>query len=167
MRYAQMPATPGKGEVINDFVLTVFDHLEEIIPLVEQWIGDIYQSEDVAKRVSIHIDDKDPRVRRSAAYALAQMNYKKAIPEIITLLKDPSIWVRDTAAAALPLFQDDVISKLDTAMKQETPSFKILALDVLSRIRSGLSKKLIEKYLYDTHENVRRAARLALLNNSE
>ena len=166
MRYAHMPANQEKEEVLKDFARTVFDHLEEIVPLLEKWIGDINQSEDVAKRASILINDPDPQVRRSAAYALAQMNYKKVMPELITLLKDPSRWVRDTATAALSLFQDDIIATLDAAMKHETPFFKILALDVLSRIRSGPSKRLIEKYLHDTHENVRRAARIALLNNT-
>jgi len=166
MKYAQIPADKGKEEIIKDFVRTVFDHLGEIIPLLEKWNGDIAQSEDIAKRLEFYINDPDPQVRRSAAYALAQMNYKKVMPEIITLLKDPHLWVRDTAVAALSLFQDDIIATLDAAMKHETPSFKILALDVLSRIRSDPSKTLIEKYLRDTHENVRRAARLALLNNS-
>jgi len=165
-RYAAIPAGQGKEEIIDDFVHTVFDHLGEIIPLLEKWIGDINQSENVAKRVSVYINNPDPQVRRSAAYTLAQMNYKKIIPEIIFLLKDPHLWVRDTAVAALSLFQDDIIATLDAAMKHETPPFKILALDVLSRIRSGPSKTLIEKHLHDTHENVRRAARLALLDTS-
>jgi len=163
MRYAQIPSGKEKEGVISDFVNAVFDHLGKIIPLLERWIGDINQSEDVAKRLSVYINDPDPQVRRSAAYALAQMNYKRAIPDLLALLKDPSLWVRDTAVAALSLFQNDVISILDSAMKYENPSFKILTLDVLSRIRSGPSKTLIEKYLNDTHENVRRAARLALL----
>ncbi|MBW1887765.1 MAG: HEAT repeat domain-containing protein, partial [Deltaproteobacteria bacterium] len=166
MRYVQIPVEKGKEEIIKDFVRAVFDHLGEIISLLEKWIVDIDQSKDIAKRLSVYINDPDPQVRRSVAYALAQMNYKKVIPEIITLLKDPYLWVRDTAASALSLFQDDIISTLDAAMKHETPSFKILALDVLSRIRSSPSKTLIEKYLHDSHENVRRAARLALLNTS-
>lgn len=164
IKYAEIPSSGEKENVLKDYVYFVYDHMAEIIPLMEGWIRDINQSRIVAKKLMAYLTDRDPSVKRAAAYSLGQMHYQPAISELLTLLKDHSLWVRDAAVLSLALFGDDVLYPLGSKMNLEGPPFKIVALDVLARIKSDQSKALIEKYLNDSNQNVRRAARQALSN---
>jgi len=47
-------------------------------------------------------------------------------------------------------------------MSRKGPSFKIIAIDVLARIKSDWAKAIIEKYLNNFDRGVRIAARRAL-----
>lgn len=156
--YGEIP--PGEeGEKAREgYMSFLFDHLGEMVPLLERWIDDIEHSEGTAKDLMDSLDDPDPAVKRAAAYSLGQMRYRPAIPHLLSLFKDSELWVRDAAALSLTLFEEEAVPPLASAMEEETPSFKIIALDALSRIQSNSSRSLIEKYLNDPHENVRRAA---------
>jgi HEAT repeat protein len=109
-----------------------------------------------------YLNDPDPALRKTAAYALGQMNVKSAIPKLIALLNDPHLQVRDASVLSLAPFEDDALGPLRLAMKGENPSFRILALDVLSKMNSDRAKELIEEYLNNPNPNVRRVARQAL-----
>lgn len=152
-----------KKKALQDFVLFVFDHLREIIPLMETWTRDINGSEEVAGRLKPYLSDPDPAVKRAAAYSLGQMRYDAAIAELLELLNDPQLWVRDAAVLSLALFQNEVIYPLRSKMKKEDSPYKILALDTLARIKTDRAKALIEGYLDDPDQNVRRAAAKALV----
>jgi hypothetical protein len=147
---------------LEEFVSLAFHHLDTMLTNVERWISDIDRSGDIAERLMVPLMDRDPAVRKAAAYALGQMNYQPVITELLVLLKDPHLWVRDAAALSLALFGGEVIQPLVFAMEQESASFRILAMDVLARIKSNRAKSLIEKYLEDPSQSVRRAAKQAL-----
>jgi len=160
-RYAEMYSSDKKENLANDFAGLVFHYLDKTLPVLERWIEDINHSEEVAERLMPHVVDIDPAVRKSAAYSLGQMNYRPAIRELISLFNDPHLWVRDTAVLSLALFEDEALYPLVLSLMREGPSFKILAMDVLARIKSDQSKALVERYLNDADESVRRAARQA------
>jgi hypothetical protein len=159
-QYAELPLIEEKA--LEQCARLVYGHLAEMNSLLEGWIKDINRSERIAERLMVYLDDPDPAVRKAAAYSLGQMNYGPAIPDLLSLLKDSHLWVRDAAVLSLTLFEDDVLSPVDIEMKREIPSFRILALDVLSGIKGDQSKALIKKYLDDPDQNVKRAARRAL-----
>jgi HEAT repeat protein len=158
LKYEKKATKTEKSDALNEYIELVYDRSKEILPLVERWIKDITQSEDIAIILTAFLEDPDSAVKRAAAYALGQMNYRPSIPQIADLLRDRNLWVRDSAVLSLALFENDVLPYLESAMKQETSQFKILALDVCSRINSEQSKALIEGYLEDPDQNVRRTA---------
>ena len=162
MRSAEMPSEGEKEAFLNDFVTLSFDRLDQMLPVMERWIKDIGGSGEVAKKLMAYLSDPDPAVRNATAYSLGQMSYQPAIPELLCLLKDPHLWVRDATVLSLGLFADEALHPLSLAMERETSSFKILALDVLGRIKGAWSKALIEKYLNDPDRNVSRAAKQGL-----
>ncbi len=161
-RYERMSLQKEKGDILKEYVNFVFDHLEELLVTLERWIGDFRQSASVAKRLMPYLNDPDPALRKTAAYSLGQMNEKSAIPNLIALLKDPYLQVRDASVLSLAHFEDDALDPLRLAMKGENPSFRILALDILSKMNSDRAKELIEEYLNNPNPNVRRMARQAL-----
>ncbi|MGA1871607.1 MAG: HEAT repeat domain-containing protein [bacterium] len=160
--YSEAPVGEDKEKRIHKIADLLFNHLDKVLPLVEGYINNIAQSEKIAKMLMACLKDTDPAVRKATAYALGQMNYQPVIAQLTRLLKDSNLWVRDTAVLSLVLFEDEAIQPLSVAMEGETSSFKILSLDALSRIKSDPAKGLIEKYLRDSDENVRRAAQHAL-----
>lgn len=160
--YSEKAPTEKRERNMKDFVALVFDNLDKILPVLERWVADINHSSEISERLMPYVLDLDPAVRKSAAYSLGQMNYAPAIPEIIFLLKDPHLWVRDTAVLSLALFQNEALYPLARSLRREGPSFKILAMYVLARIKSTQSKSLAERYLDDDDESVRRAARKAI-----
>jgi hypothetical protein len=161
-RYERMSLQKEKGDTSKEYVNFVFDHLEELLVALERWIGDFRQSPSVANRLMPYLDDPNPALRKRAAYSLGQMNEKSAIPKLIALLNDPYLEVRDASVLSLAHFEDDALHPLRLAMKGENPSFRILALDVLSKVNSERAKALIEEYLNNPNPNVRRMARRAL-----
>jgi hypothetical protein len=165
-QYSEIRIGEKKEKILKEYVDFVSNHLKEMIPLLERWIGDINRSEVVAKELMDHLNDSNPAVKRAAAYSLGQMKHQPAIPQLLSLLKDPDLWVRDAAALSLALFEDEVIPLLDLAMQHESSSFKIIALDILAGIKDEETGAVIEKYLDDLHQNVKRAAGQALRKNS-
>jgi hypothetical protein len=161
-RYKRMSLWKGKGDTLEEYVNCVFDHLEELLLILERWIEDFRQSPSVANRLMPYLNDPNPALRKRAAYSLGQMNEKSAIPKLIALLNDPYLGVRDASVLSLAHFEDDALHPLRLAMEGENPSFRILALDVLSKVNSERAKALIEEYLNDPNPNVRRMARQAL-----
>ena len=158
MRYEKLPSDEKKEGILNDYVRFVSDHLGEMIPLVERWIKDINRSGHIAGGLTDYLNVPDPAVKSAAAYSLGQMNYRPSIPPLLSLLKEPHLWVRDAAVLSLALFGDEAVHPIGLAMKQGQSSFKILALDVLARIQEDDSKAIIEKYIDDPDQNIRRAA---------
>jgi HEAT repeat protein len=109
-----------------------------------------------------YLNDLEPALRKTAAYSLGQMNAKSALPKLIALLNDPYLEVRDASVLSIAYFQDEAIDPVRLAMKGESPSFKILALDVLSKMKNDRAKALLEEYLNDPNPNVSRMAKQAL-----
>ena len=149
-------------DLAGDFSVFVFDHLDTALPLLETWIDDLSRTDRSAKDLMSHLKDPDPAVRRAAAYSLGQIQYYPAVAELLLLLDDPDPWVNDEAVTSLALFANQVPGPLKQAMKRGSPAFRIIALDLLSRIKSEQSRSAIENYLDDSDQNVRRAAREAL-----
>jgi HEAT repeat protein len=163
--FERFTETPPENETRarpDDFARFVYRHLEDALPLLQRWIGDIRRSGDAAARVMGFLDDPDPSVQRAAAYALGQLRHLPALPSLIGLLKAPHLWVRDAAALSLALYGDEVLPPLARAVKRETPAFRILAVDVLSRIGTEAARRLIKDRLKDPDPNVRRAAERAV-----
>jgi hypothetical protein len=161
MRYKEINSAEEKEIVSQDYTDFVFEHLSEVIPLLEKWVRDLKRSADFGEILMAYANDPDPEVRKSTAYSLAQINYQPAIPQLLTLLKDPDKWVRDASVLSLSLFGDKALPPLVVAMRRETPAFRILGLDTLARIKSDQSREIIEKYLDDPNKSVRRAAKQA------
>jgi len=161
-KYKRMSLQNEKGDALEDYVHFVLDHLEELRLILERWTGDFRQSPSVAKRLIPYLSDPEPALRKTAAYSLGQMNEKSALPKLISLLNDPHLEVRDACVLSLAYFQDEAIDPVRLAMKEESPSFKILALDVLSKTKSDRAKALLEEYLDDPNPNVKRMAKQAL-----
>ncbi|MFH1489265.1 MAG: HEAT repeat domain-containing protein [Pseudomonadota bacterium] len=155
------PAGEG-GLTLEDFSGLVGDHLDELRSLLSEWIDAIRQSESTSKRLVPFIGDPDPAMRKAAAYALGQMNYLPAVPRLLSLLEDPRLWVRDAAVLSLSLFGESALPSVISTMEGASPSFRILALDILSRIKGERSKEMIKKALQDPDQDVRRAARRAM-----
>ena len=161
-QYKRRSLQKEKGDLLGAYVHFVFNHLEELRLILERWTRDYHQSPSVAKRLMPLLSDSHPALRKTAAYSLGQMNVKSALPQLIALLNDPCLEVRDAAVLSIANFQDEAIDPVRLAMKEGSPSFKILALDVLSRIRSERTKVLLEEYLNDPNPNVRRMAKQSL-----
>jgi len=158
LRYAEIPSGEEKEGILKDYAHFISDHLDEMAPLVERWIIDINRSGHIAGELTNYLNVPDPAVKSATAYSLGQMNYRPAIPRLLSLLNDPHLWVRDAAVLSLALFGDEAIHPIGLAMKKGQSSFKILALDVLARIQGNDSKAIIEKYIDDPNQNIRRAA---------
>jgi hypothetical protein len=161
-QYRRTSLQKEKGDLLEAYVHFVFNHLVELRFILERWIGDFHQSPSVAKRLMPFLSDLHPALRKTAAYSLGQMNAKSALPQLISLLSDPYLEVRDASVLSIAYFQEKAIGPVYLAMKEGSPSFKILALDVLSKIRSERAKALLEEYLNDPNPNVRRMAKQAL-----
>jgi hypothetical protein len=162
MEYKRTSLQKEKGDPLETYAHFVFNHLEELRVILERWTRDFHRSPSVAKRLMPFLSDLEPALRKTAAYSLGQMNVKSALPQVIALLNDPCLEVRDASVLSTANFQDEAIDPVRLAMKEESPSFKILALDVLSKMRSDRAKALIEEYLGDPNPNVRRMAKQAL-----
>jgi hypothetical protein len=153
----------GKKEAGKEaFTAFVYEHLLQILPVMDVWTADIQVSRETARRLMPLLNDADPEVRRAAAYSLGQLRYRPAVSPLLDLLHDPELWVRDGAVLSLALFKDDAVGPLGERMKQEGPRFRILALDVLARIKTDRAKALIDEYIDNPDENVGRAAAQAL-----
>ncbi|MGD8984129.1 MAG: HEAT repeat domain-containing protein [Desulfobacteraceae bacterium] len=161
-QYEHMSLQKEKGDTLEEYVHFVFDHLQELRLTLEKWTGEFRQSPSAAKRLMPYLSDPQPALRKTAAFSLGQMNEKSALPELIALLNDPYLEVRDATVLSIAFFQDEAIDSVHLAMKQESPSFKILALDVLSKIKSDRASALLEEYRNDPNPNVRRMAKQAL-----
>lgn len=164
-RLAEPPIEEEKNEWVDDFSRVLIGYMDETVDLLDKWIKDIQESEKITPRIEECLDDPDPAVRKAAAYSLGQLEDTPALPRLLSLLKDPAPWVRDAAVLALARFGDEAVEPLVSAMGTEGPSFKILGLDVLGRIKSEESGKIPERYMNDPHPGVRRAAGQALKNN--
>ncbi len=161
-RYKRMSLQKEKGDTLEEYVRFVLDHLDELRLILDRWTGDFRQSPSAARRLLPYLSDPEPALRKTAAYSLGQMNEKSALPKLIALLNDPSLEVRDASALSIAYFEDEAIDPVRLAMKEESPSFRILALDVLSKMKSDRAKALLEEYLNDPNPNVRRMAKQAL-----
>jgi HEAT repeat protein len=161
-RYSNGRPDDENEELAEEFSVLVFDHLDAALPLLEIWIDDLSRTDRRAKELMSHLQDSDPAVRRAATYSLGQIQYYPAVAELLLLLDDPDPWVSDEAVASLALFANQVPGPLKQAMKRGSPAFRIIALDLLSRIKSEQSRSVIENHLGDSDQNVRRAAREAL-----
>lgn len=144
---------------ITEFIQAVTGRYREMmVPLMEQWIKDIKNSEGIAIILMPYLDDPEPAVRRATAYTLGQLRHKEALPRIAALLKDSSLKVRDTASLSLALFKEEAVPVLEEAFLHGPAGVKILGMDVLSHIPGGASKSVIKRHLSDPDENVRNAA---------
>ncbi len=161
-QYKRMSLQKEKGDTLEAYARLVFNHLQELRLLLQRWLGDFHQSPSVAKRLMPFLSNPEPALRKTAAYSLGQMNATSALPQLIALLNDPYLEVRDASVLSIAYFQDEAIGPVSVAMKEEGPSFKILALDLLSKMRSDRAKALLEDYLEDPNPNVRRMAKQAL-----
>ena len=161
-QYERMSLQKEKGDTLEVYVHFVFDHLEELRLILERWIGDFRQSPSVAKRLMAYLGDLKPALRKTAANSLGQMDEKSALPRLVALLNDPYLEVRDATVLSIAFFQDEAIDSVHLAMKEESPSFKVLALDVLSKMKSDRARALLEEYRNDPNPNVRRMAKQAL-----
>ncbi|MFH1243656.1 MAG: HEAT repeat domain-containing protein [Pseudomonadota bacterium] len=161
-KLGKMPSGAEARKPLDGYAAFAYDNLDEILPLVETWIGDIKRSDAIASELARYLDDDDPEVKRAAAYSLGQMDYRPVIPELLRLLRAQRPWVRDSAALSLELFGDSGIYPIESEMKKEGPKFRIIALDILGRIGGEKAGAVIEKYIRDPDPNVRRAADRAM-----
>ncbi len=139
-----------------------YENAAAILKVMDAWIADIQQSEEAAKKLMPLLNDSDGEVRRAAAYSLGQMRYAPSIPCLLDLLHDSELWVRDGAVLSLALFKNDVAEALCKRMEEEGTAFRILGLDILSRIKTEQAEKCTQAWIDDPDENVRRAAEKAL-----
>ncbi len=142
----------------QSFSVFVYDHLLQILPIMDIWIGDIQGSHKIAERLMPLLCDPDAEVRRAAAYSLGQMQYQPAVSPLLDLFYDPNLWVRDGAVLSLTLFKDSAVGPLCERMKQEGRTFRILGLDVLSQINTEQAEKCIQGWIHVPDEKVKRAA---------
>lgn len=152
----------NKEKVLSDFSHYVFERSQKILPLLEKWIQDIQTSEEIAKHLMPFMNNSEPMVRKASVYAIGQLHYEPAIPHLVSKLDDTHHWVRDATVLSLVLLKEKALPEIEAAFIKSTPSFKILAFDVLAGIKSERSKTLIQAYLEDPHDNVQRAAKNTL-----
>jgi len=149
-------------EAQKDFADLVFDHVVQILAVVEKWIEDIRRSDGIAIPLMGFLADSDPAVRQASAYSLGQIYHLPAIGPLLELLKDPDRWVRDAAVLSLALYKDETVRRLEPTVKGESRSFRILAIDLLSRIGNEKARVLLGTFVSDPDPHVRRAAKNAL-----
>jgi HEAT repeat protein len=155
-------ASEFKEEQYPEFSQIIFEHRVELVPLAETWIRDIRQSDPYGRTLMQSLDDPDPDIKRSAAYALGQMKYQPALPRLIALLRDPYFMVRDTTALGLVFYGRKAIPDLEANMSSDSPALLILKLDILARINGEKARQLVEGYADHSNEGVRGMARRAL-----
>ena len=161
--FSEIAAGEKGDEILQNYNRLICEHLNQSILLLKEWINAINNSGEVKKKLMPYLKDHDPEVIRTAAYSLAQMHHRPVVPELILLLKDGRSWVRDTAVLSLAMFGNEALNQIDSAMKVETPAFRIIALDILSGIKNEHAKRVIEKYVNDPVQDVKYQAREALL----
>ncbi len=161
-KYKEKTGEGEKSKRLDSFVHLVSDHLNETHALLKIWIHDINRSWEQSERLMEFLHDPDPAVKRAAAYALGQMAYLPAIPELLDLLKDNNLWVRDAAALSLALFGEKALSPIVWQMGNEPTSFKIIALDIIAGIKGTWAKEILMEYIQNPDENIQRAAKQAL-----
>jgi HEAT repeat protein len=135
---------------------------EEIIGCLEHWMASIEDPAEVVRLILPSLDDPDPEVRRAAVYVLGQTQYEPALPLVLPFLKADRLWVRDAAALSLALFGRAAIEPVAEAMNKEDAAFRILAVDILSRIGGDRAQSVIQTYTGDEDQNVRRTAEKAI-----
>jgi hypothetical protein len=64
--YADIPSERSKEEVLEEFADLIFNHLKQIVPLLERWIKDIENATQIAERLAPLLNDPDPSVRKAA-----------------------------------------------------------------------------------------------------
>jgi hypothetical protein len=139
--YAGYRALMGEdpaGSDIDRAASLAYDHLGEILAFLSRQMDAMNRMDTAAGSLLASVEDPDPAVRGAAAYSLGRMRYRGAVEPLLDRLNDPHPAVRDAAVLALALFGDEILGPIEKRMASGDPAFRILALDVLSRI--GLEK---------------------------
>ncbi len=146
----------------QDYARLALAHAAVTLSRLDEWIHDINHSKRVAEGLLVYLTDPDPAVKRAAAFALGQLRYLRAIPQLIALLNDPALWVRDASVLSLALFDEKALDPVAAAMAIGSAALRITGLDALARIKTEKSRRFIEDYCTDADQDVRRAAERAL-----
>jgi hypothetical protein len=164
-RFTDSALPPDGGGWREEWIGLVDQHLGEAIPLVDRWISDIEHSLHTGAILMKCLEDPDPSVRRSAAYALGQLRFEPALQGLVALLRDSDRWVRDGAVLSLALFGDRAIPHLNRVLEGGDPFLTILALDALAGIKTETAGALIRRFRDHPNENVRRTVIRLLSSN--
>ncbi|HEX6199439.1 MAG TPA: M56 family metallopeptidase, partial [Thermoanaerobaculia bacterium] len=124
----------------------------------------VYDSASVAALVRALREDADEEVRRTAAWALGQLEDRMATPALIQALRqDESVEVRRTAVWALGQIEDPAAAPaLGEALEDADVEVRRTALWALGQIESPQAVGPLSRALQDPEPEVRRQAAWAL-----
>lgn len=108
--------------------------------------------------------DADPSVRKTAAWALGEIEDSRAVNALVTALKsDKDVEVRKTAAWALGEIESPLaIDGLGAALKDASPEVRKTAVWALGEIEDSRAVPVLLPFLKDTDAEIRKTAVWAL-----
>ncbi len=147
---------------MREFAVFLFNHRELLRGALGEWLQAAQHPEAPAHRLRILLEDPDPFVRASAAYALGQMEDPAALERLPELLKDEYALVRDAAALSLVFYGGAAVVPISRVMTPEDVKMCIIGLDILGRIEALQARSLAAGFLDHPDRAVRKAAEQAL-----
>jgi HEAT repeat protein/beta-lactamase regulating signal transducer with metallopeptidase domain len=108
--------------------------------------------------------DADPGVRKTAAWALGEIEDSRAVTALVTALRnDKDVEVRKTAAWALGQIESPLaIDGLGAALKDSSPEVRKTAVWALGEIEDARAVPVLVPFLKDTDVEIRKTAVWAL-----
>lgn len=111
------------------------------------------------------LGDEDESVRCLAALSLGHLEAASAVPSLISLLYDPSGWVRGAAADGLAMIGEAAVPALGKALHDDREGVRVRAAYALHKIRSLTSARwlfpalndpnpVVHTYVYETLDDL-------------
>ncbi|MFO7785424.1 MAG: HEAT repeat domain-containing protein [Thermodesulfobacteriota bacterium] len=161
-RFSKSGASDPDGGDMREFVNFLFDQREPLKGVLVKWIQAVRHPEGAAHRLRILLEDPDPSVRSSAAYALGQLEDAAALERLPEFLRDDYAAVRDAASLSLAFYGDRAVGPVSRIMAPGDVRMCIMGLDILGRIGTQQARSVSAEYLGHADRVVRKAAEHAL-----
>ncbi|UCH81524.1 MAG: HEAT repeat domain-containing protein [Nitrospiraceae bacterium] len=153
----------GKISVPLLYVL-LDDKDDDIRKFAVDLIHDIEYCNYPEKLVELLTGDPNANVRAAAAKTLGKLQYKKALPQLITALKDDE-WVSFAALESLTTFRDEKASHaLMELLQHPSDAIRFAAIEALGKMQLSITEEHLIKHLSRSRDNEKRATVKSLVN---
>lgn len=135
------------GEAIPLFDVLLIDKDDDVRKFAIDLICEIGQCDYPEAVARLLVEDPNPNVRGSAAKAMGILQYKEALPQLLSALKDEE-WVCFSALEALSILKDEATAQpIAELLNNPSDAIRYAALEALGNIVCPASSKVLLSHL--------------------